>query len=142
MLAICNSANACDPKSRTSTGPEYDTRERAASVSRERWSVGVGFEVLLDRVSASQKIDLIQLHCILREHTMETEVIPISDAFVNEEEVVHCGILICCQHDPGHPDRPVLLVPRIRRQGRSVAASCEYDGFSDIGTVFINDAQY
>ena len=58
---------------------------------------------------------------------METEVIPISDAFVNEEEVVHCGILICCEHDPGHPDRPVLLVPRIRRQGRSVAASCEYD---------------
>ena len=104
--------------------------------------MGVGFEVLLDRVSASQKIDLIQLHCILREHTMETEVIPISDAFVNEEEVVHCGILICCQHDPGHPDRPVLLVPRIRRQGRSVAASCEYGGFSDIGTVFINDAQY
>ena len=38
----------------------YDTRERAASVSRERWSVGVGFEVLLDRVSSIQWIDLIQ----------------------------------------------------------------------------------
>ena len=71
---------------------------------------------------------------------METEVIPISDLFINEKEVVHCGILICCQHDPGHPDRPVLLVPRIRR--RSVAASDQYEGFADIGTVFINDAPY
>ena len=39
---------------------------------------------------------------------METEVVLISEAFVNDEEIDHCGILLFCQHDPRHPAGPVL----------------------------------
>ena len=66
---------------------------------------------------------------------LETEVISISEAFVNEEKIDHCGILILCEHDPSNPDRPVLLLT----QRRDCDNSTSYDDdFPDQGKVLLH----
>ena len=65
---------------------------------------------------------------------LETEVISISEAFVNEEKIVHCGILILCEHDPSNPDRPVLLLPQ-----RDCEDATSYDDdLPDLGKVLFH----
>ena len=63
---------------------------------------------------------------------LETEVISISEAFVNEEKIYHCGILILCEHDPSNPDRHVILLP----QRRDCQDATSYDDdLPDLGKV-------
>ena len=51
---------------------------------------------------------------------METEVVLISEAFVNDEKIYHCGILLFCQHDPRNPAGPVLHLPMRHPEGARV----------------------
>ena len=68
---------------------------------------------------------------------METEVVLISEAFVNDEEIDHCGILLFCQHDPRHPAGPVLHLPMRHPEGAkvhsfSLQAAAQFFSFSKL----------